>query len=120
MATVSDYAVVSDGTTTLQIGGDVDQTFTFSVPANVNLGQRAVATWRLEAEGPPQNLAWNLRINGTEVVGFTHGQDRFAALQEVFQGSILRAGSNDATVTVTAGTGRIEISDIVIHFQVEV
>jgi hypothetical protein len=120
MPTVSDYVVVADGTTTLQIGGDVDQTFTFSVPANVNLGQRAVATCMIEVEGPPQGLAWNLRINGTQIIGFTHNQDRFSVIQEVFQGSILQAGPNNAIVTVTAGTGRLEISDIVIHFQVEV
>ncbi|HST81650.1 MAG TPA: hypothetical protein VLL08_07945 [Kineosporiaceae bacterium] len=120
MATVGDYVVVSDGTTTLEIGRDIDQTFTFSVPSNVNLGQSAVATWRLEAEGPPRNLAWNLSINGTELVGFTHGSDRFTGLQEVFQGSVLQAGSNDATVAVTAGTGRIKFSDLVIHFQVDV
>lgn len=58
MATVSDYAVVADGTTTLEIGGDIDETFTFSVPSNVNLGEKAVATWRLEAEGPPQSRGW--------------------------------------------------------------
>lgn len=120
MATVSDYAVVSDGVTALEIGGDVDQTFTFVVPANVNLGERAMATLMLEVDRSPQNLSWRLEINGTQVITLTHNEDRFAAaLQEVFQGSALRAGNNTATVTVTGGTGRIRVSDIVIHFQVE-
>ena len=121
MATVSDYAVVSDNATVLEIGGDIDQTFTFAVPANVNLGERAMATLMLEAERAPQNLSWRLEINGERVITRIHNEDQFtAALQEVFQGSILRAGSNTATVRVTAGTGRIRVSDIVIHFQVEV
>jgi hypothetical protein len=120
MPTVSDYAVVTDGTTTLQTGADIDASFPFSVPSNVNRGQRAVATWRLEVEGPPQSLAWNLSINGTQLVGFTHSSDRFAGLQEVFQGSILQAGNNDATVEITGGSGRIEFSDLVVHFQVDV
>ena len=120
MPTVSDYAVVADGTTTLQTGADIDQTYTFSVPSNVNRGQRAVATWRLEVEGPPRSLAWNLSINGTQLVGFTHSSDRFAALQEVFEGSTLQAGNNNATVAITGGTGRIEFSDFVVHFQVDV
>jgi hypothetical protein len=38
MATGSDYAVVSDVSRALELGCD-DQTFTFAVPANVNLGQ---------------------------------------------------------------------------------
>lgn len=120
MATVSDYVAVADSTTTLEIGADIDETYTFSIPSNLNTGQRAVATWRLEAEGPPRSLAWNLDINGTQVVSFTHGTDRFAALQEIFQGSVLQAGTNNATVTVTGGTGRIRFSDFVIHFQVDV
>ena len=120
MPTVSDYVVVTDGTTTLETGSDIDQTFTFSVPSNVNRNQSAVATWRLEAEGPPRNLAWNLSVNGTQLVGFTHSSDRFSALQEVFSGSVLRTGSNQATVTITGGTGRIEFSDFVIHMQVNV
>lgn len=121
MATVSDYAVVSDGVTALQIGGDVDQTFPFAVPDNAILGERAVVSFMLEADRAPQNLSWRMEINGTQVIGPTHNEDRFtAALQEVFQGAILRVGTNNVTVRVTGGTGRIRVSDIVIHFQVEV
>jgi hypothetical protein len=123
MPTVSDYAVVTDSQTTLPgTGGDKDETFTFSVPSNINRVQRAVATWLLEVEGPPQNLAWNLTINDRPVVGFTHSADRFAALQEVFDGSILQPGNNKniAKVTVTGGTGRIKFSDFVVHFRVDV
>ena len=56
----------------------------------------------------------------SDQIGFTHNTDRFTALQEVFQGSVLQAGSNDATVTVTGGDGRIKFSDLVVHFQVNV
>ena len=122
METVSDYAVVSDGVTVLEIGGDIDQIFTFAVPGNVNLGERAMATLMLAAVRSPQDLSWELQINDRQVITRTHNEERFdAALQEVFQSrSILRVGSNTATVRVTGGTGRIRVSDIVIHFQVDV
>lgn len=120
MPTVSDYVVVADSTSTLEIGGDIDASYTFSVPSNIDTTKSAIATWRLEAENSPDNLAWNLAVNGTQVVSFTHGADRFAGLQEVFSGSVLQSGSNSATVTVTGGDGRIRFSDFVVHFQVTV
>ena len=122
MATASDYAIATDEGATLQPGVQpISRTFPFAVPQNVDLGQIAVATYMIEVDGSPQGLAWNLRINDTQVRGFTHNQDRFSVIQEVFQGSVLRVGpNNNATVTVTGGSGRLEISDIVIHFQVEV
>jgi hypothetical protein len=122
MANVSDYVVVQDGTTTLEIGANPNETLSFAIPANVDLGQKAVVTWRFEAEGSPNNLAWNMNLNGrtTNVVNLTHSQDRFAALQEVVSGSDLNVGNNDLTVTVTGGTGRIKISDIVVHYRATV
>lgn len=119
MAIVSDY-VVTGGTATLEIGGDIDETFTFSIPANVNLNRNAVATWRFNAENSPNNLAWNLKINGTQIISFTHDQDQFCALQEPFAGSLLQVGDNDATMRVTGGTGRIKVEAIIIHYKVDV
>jgi hypothetical protein len=120
MANASDYVVVRDNQITLELGADIDETFGFTIPANVDQGERAVITWRFEAEGSPNNLAWNMDLNGTSVISLTHSQDRFAALQEVVPGSALNVGDNDLTVTVTGGTGRIDISDIVVHYRVDV
>ena len=120
MANASDYVVVQDSTTTLQIGGDIDETFPFTIPSNIDRNERAVVTWRFEAEGGPTNLAWNMALNGNNVVSFTHSSDRFAALQEVISGSSLNAGANDLTLQVTGGTGRIDVSDVVVHYRVNV
>jgi hypothetical protein len=121
METVSDYVVVDDRGAVLETGGDADETFPFAVRGNADLGELAMATLMLRADRSPQDLSWTLQINDAEVITRTHNEDRFdAALQEVFQGSVLRAGNNTATVRVTGGTGRIRVSDIVIHFQVRV
>jgi hypothetical protein len=126
MLTVSDYVVVKDNAPALHAHGNREHTFPFDVPSNVNTGQPAVATWQFEAEGPqreapPQNLKWHLSVNDTELVQFTHTHNRFAAVQEVFEGSVLRAGSdNKATVKITGGTGVIRFSDFVIHMKVNV
>jgi len=134
MPTVSDYVIVNPededehnpplDTST----GHRERKMKFRVPSNVNRGQQAVATWQFEAEGlqpggegPPNNLEWNLTVNGKQLVHFTHHINRFNALQEVFPGSVLRAGdNNEATVQIIRGTGRIKFSDFVIFIQVDI
>ena len=120
MATVSDYVAFGDGQVTLKIGGDIDQTYNFTVPNNINREQPALLTWQFEADGSPNNLKWNWRLNGSQVASFTHGIDRFCALQEIVSGTNLNAGNNTLTATVTGGSGQIKLSDIAVHFQVNV
>lgn len=119
MPTISDYVVLADGQTALKIGGDIDQTFNFTVPSNVNRNQQAVLTLQMEAENPSA-LKWKMDINGTDVMSFTHGQDRFCAIQEVFGGIHLNSGANTATVRVISGGGTLKVSDIVVHFQANI
>jgi len=120
MATVGDYVAFGDGLVTLKIGGDLDHTYTFSIPSNVNRNQLAILTWRFEADGDPDDLAWNWKLNATQVANFTHGTDRFCSLQEVVAGATLVAGNNTLTATVTGGRGQIKLSDIAVHFQINV
>jgi hypothetical protein len=120
MATVGDYVAFGDSRVTLKIGGDLDHTYNFSIPNNVNRNQPAVLTWQFEADGNPNNLAWKWNLNGTDVASYTHGIDRFCALQEIVAGSRLSVGNNSLTATVTGGSGQIKLSDIAVHFQVNV
>ena len=120
MATIGDYAVLSDGTVTLRIGGDIDNTFSFSLPTNLSVASSSVLSWRFEAENNPDNLKWKFDINGTDVVSFTHNSDRFCSLHEVVGGNILKQGSNTATVRVLSGQGQIKVSDVVLQFQATV
>ena len=119
MATVGDYAVLADGTVTLEIGGDIDRTYPFSLPSNLNRDLSAVMTLRMEAE-KPSSLKWQMDVNGTVIMTFTHSTDRFCSIQEVFGASILQPGNNNATVKVLSGSGNLDVSDIVVHFQANV
>ena len=125
MPTASDYIIVSDEETRLESGGHRDHTFTFSVPANIGTSQRAVAIWQFEAEGlqpeaKPQDLTWNLHVNGKQLVEFTHHLNRFNALQEVFPGSWLHPEEDNHAVVKIIGPGKgvIKFSAFVIHIQV--
>jgi hypothetical protein len=118
-ATIADYAVLSDNTVTLQIGSDIDHTFPFTLPSNLNPGAKAVMTLRMEADDP-SSLKWQMDVNGTVIMTFTHSIDRFCSIQEVFGSSILKTGSNNATVKVLSGSGDLKVSDIVLHFQANI
>jgi hypothetical protein len=120
MATVGDFVTFGDNPVILKIGADVDRTYSITLPNNLNRNQNAVIAWRFEAEANPSSLNWKMEINGTQIVSFTHNEDRFCALQEVFSGSILNSGANNVTVTVLGGTGQIKVSDYTVHFQVDV
>lgn len=126
MPTVSDYVIVTDKKFTLASGHE--HKFNFRVPDNVNTGQQVVAIWQFEAEGfpntegPPNNLAWNLTVNGLQppLVQHTHVLNRFNAFQKVLPGSVLQPGPNEAIVKVTRGTGQIKFSDFVIYIRVDI
>lgn len=117
MPNVADYVVLADGKSSLQIGGDIDQSYSFNLPSTAIRTGSAILTLRMEAEASPSNLNWEFKINGTQVMSFTHGKDRFCAIQEVFGAGILKSGANTAEARVNSGSGRIEVSDIVVWFQ---
>jgi len=126
MPTVSDYIIVTEKVTELKSNGHRKAKFPFSVPANIDASQRAVAIWQFEAEGleherPPHDLTWELVVNDQHdpLVAYIHHLNRFNALQAVLDGGVLQAGGNNhATATITGGRGVIKISAFVIHIQV--
>ena len=120
MPTVSDYVVLSDSQVSLKIGGDIDHTFPFSIPSNINKNVQAILTMQFQADGNPNNLQWKASINGTQVISATHNSFNFCAIQEVFGAGILNVGANSAVVVVTGGTGNVKVADMVLHFQATV
>jgi hypothetical protein len=119
MPTVGDYVTFGDADVVLQIGADIDNTYTVTLPSNLNRNSTAIMTLQMEAESP-NNLRWNMAVNGTTLRTFTHNTDRFGTIQEVFSGSPLNVGANTVTVTVLSGQGRLRVSDFALHHQVDV
>ena len=119
MPNVADYVVLKDGATSLQIGGDIDETFNFSIPSTASLASSCILSFQLDTGtgGQPSALKWRFDINGTNVGGWTHNARDFCAVQEVFGGSVLQTGTNSATVKVESGQGKLLVSDIIVWFQ---
>lgn len=125
MPTVGDYSVVRDVPKAFgQPGGDPDESYTFDVPPNLNRSRRAVATWRFGTITQPDAMEWRVSINGTPITTLVFGDLRFgevyATLQEVFDGALLHPGTNTARIEILSGSGSFDVSDFVVHFQVDV
>jgi hypothetical protein len=92
MQTIGDYVMLQDQPVSLKIGGDIDHTFPFTIPNNINKSQYAILTLQLQADGNPHNLQWKIDINGEQVQSLTHDTFTFTAIQEVFRSEILNSG----------------------------
>jgi len=86
------YVMLQDQPVSLKIGGDIDHTFPFTIPNNINKSQYAILTLQLQADGNPHNLQWKIDINGEQVQSLTHDTFTFTAIQEVFRSEILNSG----------------------------
>jgi hypothetical protein len=115
------YDVISDGTTSLAIGGDIDHDFAIGLNANANVGIRSVLSFMLRPSNP-NNLQFRLEIiNGdgvtSTVVTYTIGSNTWRVFQEVISANVLTLTGNTLRVTVLSGTGTLGISDIVLWYH---
>jgi hypothetical protein len=108
---VADYKTIARTSRTLSVGGDVDQTFRFSLPRAVASGLDAILTFSvLRCEG----LRLRIALNGTEVYDRRHGSGDVRCVQAIV-GPVVRAFDNDITFTVVSG--ELILADVVIWFQ---
>jgi hypothetical protein len=119
MATIADYVVVADGTSTLVRGGTNFVVIDFNLPSNIVTAQRGILMYRMEVEDP-DDLHYHITINNKEVVSFIHNSDRFGTVHEVIDANVLQFGSNTLSAVANGGDGTVKISDIVVHFQATV
>jgi hypothetical protein len=116
MPIVADYVIVSDAP--VDLSGSSSHEFTFSIPPDALLSQKAILTFQLQTEGTPVNLDWNIHLNGGKIFHAIHKHRDFCAVQEVFSGSVLKKGSNTLIAALNAlTTETLKISDIVVWFQ---
>jgi hypothetical protein len=120
MPTVADYVVVSDKPAAMVRGGTnfIDKKFT--LPQNFNRDKLAIIQFMVDTV-EVDHFHYVLRINGHDIVSYTHDTDRFGTLHEVFAPmGIMQPGQNDFRSVATEGEGTVKLGDIFIHFQVDV
>lgn len=116
MPDVADYRVISDGGVTLQVGGDIDHTFTFDLGTAVRHNQHAILQFFYVSSSNANNLSFRFAINGTAVRTINVTGNHFATIHEV-QAGVTRNNQNELDIRIVGGTGSVTISDIVLFVQ---
>lgn len=122
MATnVACYDVITDGDTSLRIGGDIDAELTIGV-SGINTGVRSVLSFMLKADDP-DDLKFQISIkNGSNVTtniisNLKVNSNVWRAFQEVIDANVLTAAGNKLKIKVLSGSGTLVMSDIVLLFM---
>ena len=119
MASIADYVIVMDGAAALSRAGTNFVRKHFLVPDNVASGRPSVLMYRVEADNA-DGLKYTVTLNDTDVLTLVHSTDRFGTVHEVVEANVVHNGDNRFLAIVTAGTGTIKISDVVVLVQVDV
>jgi hypothetical protein len=114
MATnVTHLAVINDGEIRLTPGGDIDVDLPFTLPDNT-ANRRGVLIYMTDAQSP-NNLAYTMALNGAVELRRTVDSTVHHTEHEIV--SQFRAGQNTLRIQVTAGTGVLILSDIVLYYD---
>ena len=116
MPDVADYRVISDGSVTLQTGGDIDHTFNFDLGTAVKHNQSGVLQFFYVSGKNANNLSFRFSINGTAVRTINVTGNFFATLHEVVR-NVTKNNANNVEIRIVGGSGAVTISDIVLFVQ---
>jgi hypothetical protein len=105
MARIADYSIISDSKVSLKIGGDIDHTFSFSLPDDAHLGSQSILAFVAFISSDAKNLKFTIRVNSSEQVNHTFTGSRVNTIHEVITSNLLKHGSNTVIVNVESGQG---------------
>lgn len=116
MARISDYSVIQDSKFTLQVGGDIDREFSFSLPSDAHLGSRSILAFMVYPTG--NQVSFNVSVNNSNQVSFTLGNSGLNTIHEVISANLLKHGNNRIKFVVT--NGKMTFADAVLWWQRDV
>ena len=119
MPRIADYTIIRDGSFELRTGGDIDQSFAFTVSDTAHLGSRSILAFILDTESNANNLLFRVEINGTHVRTARINGDTFQTIHEVVSANVLQhgSGSNNIDFSIIGGSGDVHFSDVVLWWQ---
>ncbi|NEO78839.1 hypothetical protein [Moorena sp. SIO4G3] len=116
MAIISDYSIIRDSKFTLQVGADIDQDFSFSLPGDAHLGSRSILAFMVYPTS--ERVSFNISVNNSNQVSFTLGNSGLNTIHEVISANLLKHGNNRIKFVVTQG--RMTFADVVLWWQRDV
>ena len=118
MTRVADYSIVADG----WVVETAQDTRTFDVPSNIDVGSRSVLSFMLQAEHS-DDMSLTVRLNGIEVWNWNYtGDSRHVQFfQEVVAAGVVKPGKNTLSFDSSSGeTPYVALSDIVVLLQANI
>jgi hypothetical protein len=117
MPRIADYSVIRDTKFTLQLGADIDQDFDFTLESGAHPGSPSILSFVLFVSTDSNNLAFEVKINGSQQLSYSFTGFQINTLHEVINANVLKAGTNNIEFRVTGGTGALQFGDVVLFYQ---
>lgn len=113
---------IEDGARVLSraAGGDIDHTYPSFSAANAALSGRPTLFFRVSPKPGAGTITLEVTLNNVVVFTSTFGSESLRSLHEIVDNNILLTANNVLTVRATAGTGTIDVSDVVLYYPTTV
>ena len=120
-ARIADFSVITDGSFEIRTDGDIDWDQDFNLQDEAHLSSRSILAFVVSPGDDNENVRLRVQINGTDVrSAFRLNAPVRRSIHEVVARNVLQAGSNNIDFRITAGSGNLHISDIVLWWQRDV
>jgi len=115
MTTVADFAFFNDERFTL-LHGSAGKVLTreLETPAG---GEGAVLTWNVRRETDEPIVSYEVKVNKKVIANHFVISPEWTAVQEVLHTSDLKKDVNEVMFTVTLGTARLAIADVILWYR---
>lgn len=116
MPRIADYVIIKQDRFTLQTGGDIDKDFDFTLESGSHSGSRSILAFVLVKSGTG-SLTLEVKVNGSLQLSNASTGARFNTLHEVIDADVLKVGTNNIVFRIIDGSGTLNISNVVLHYQ---
>jgi hypothetical protein len=113
---------IDDGTRVLSrvAGGDRDFTYPLFSAANAALTGRPTLFFRVKKGAGAGTITLEIKLNNVVVFTSDFGSETLRGLHEIVDNNILQVAGNELVITATAGTGTIDVSDMLLYYPTTV
>ena len=120
MLLVADYNLIRDSAFTLSTGGNTAQQLEFKLDFGVGFVHPSIVAFVLSAQSGNLSPTLSIKVNGSEPRSLKLPDGAFVTgLQPVIGPHQLHHGVNTIEFSIAGGTGTLEVSDVVLHYQRE-
>ncbi|MFN8473525.1 MAG: hypothetical protein U0822_15145 [Anaerolineae bacterium] len=116
---VADYNLIRDSAFTLSSSGESSQKFDFDLDFRVGMSQPSILAFVVSVASGSSAPVLQVSVNGTQRDTALPAGPFVTGLSQVIGGSQLHQGTNNITFAISGGTGSLEVSDVVLHYQRE-